>query len=326
MPPPPSSSTRFRLHPWTLSADPAPPQRVARRFASVAAERDFVRFRVTNARIAAPLVLSAVNCLYDFSFFASSTSRLAGAARLASSVVMLIGIVLEIVLVLCRRPQPPVADPPSDATSGGDDVSEENQRNSPDDNARASEWQSYCEQHAAVALRHERITSVAHAVRIALINAAMTGTMWAYCASEHPSQPRDDCTAKEFVPAVAQVALFNIVVLPRLIWIAPVSALALLTYTAETAISGLYQSQLDYVLDFIVNVVFIGAFVAIANGAYDIQEGSHDSPSVTLMMTFDTLSGLMDGSTDGMQAFMAGQLRAEGDMMLATKLGEIFPN
>jgi len=34
----------------------------------------------------------------------------------------------------------------------------------------------------------------------------------------------------------------------------------------------------------------------------------------------------MDGSTDGMQAFMAGQLRAEGDMMLATKLGEIFPN
>jgi putative sterol carrier protein len=26
-----------------------------------------------------------------------------------------------------------------------------------------------------------------------------------------------------------------------------------------------------------------------------------------------------------MQAFMAGQLRAEGDMMLATKLGELFP-
>jgi len=25
-----------------------------------------------------------------------------------------------------------------------------------------------------------------------------------------------------------------------------------------------------------------------------------------------------------MQAFMAGQLRAEGDMMLATKLGELF--
>jgi putative sterol carrier protein len=26
-----------------------------------------------------------------------------------------------------------------------------------------------------------------------------------------------------------------------------------------------------------------------------------------------------------MQAFMAGQLRVEGDMMLATKLGELFP-
>ena len=30
------------------------------------------------------------------------------------------------------------------------------------------------------------------------------------------------------------------------------------------------------------------------------------------------------GETDGMQAFMAGQLSAEGDMMLATKLGELF--
>ena len=84
-------------------------------------------------------------------------------------------------------------------------------------------------------------------------------------------------------------------------------------------------SGLDLVFQFDIDDADV-FHVAIANGAYDIQEGSHVSPSVTLMMTLDTLSGLMDGSTDGMQAFMAGQLRADGDMMLATKLGEIFPN
>ena len=36
--------------------------------------------------------------------------------------------------------------------------------------------------------------------------------------------------------------------------------------------------------------------------------------------------GIMTGEVDGMQAFMMGKLRAEGDMMLATKLSELFPN
>ena len=31
------------------------------------------------------------------------------------------------------------------------------------------------------------------------------------------------------------------------------------------------------------------------------------------------------GETDGMQAFMGGKLRTEGDMMLAMKLSELFP-
>ncbi|WP_197466178.1 SCP2 sterol-binding domain-containing protein, partial [Oleiphilus sp. HI0080] len=53
-------------------------------------------------------------------------------------------------------------------------------------------------------------------------------------------------------------------------------------------------------------------------------EGDHDDPSVTLIMSTETLNGIVSGETDGMQAFMAGQLRAEGDMMLATKLGELF--
>ncbi len=42
-------------------------------------------------------------------------------------------------------------------------------------------------------------------------------------------------------------------------------------------------------------------------------------------MDTDTLAGIASGETDGMQAFMGGKLRAEGDMMLATRLGDLFP-
>ncbi|MCE0757979.1 SCP2 sterol-binding domain-containing protein [Marinobacter sp. G11] len=62
----------------------------------------------------------------------------------------------------------------------------------------------------------------------------------------------------------------------------------------------------------------------INDGTCKMNEGAHDDPSVTLIMNSETLQGIVSGETDGMQAFMAGQLRAEGDMMLATKLGELF--
>jgi putative sterol carrier protein len=62
----------------------------------------------------------------------------------------------------------------------------------------------------------------------------------------------------------------------------------------------------------------------IKDGTCNLVSGDHDDPSVTLIMSSDTLKGIVSGETDGMQAFMAGQLRAEGDMMLATKLGELF--
>ncbi|WP_020408877.1 SCP2 sterol-binding domain-containing protein [Hahella ganghwensis] len=64
--------------------------------------------------------------------------------------------------------------------------------------------------------------------------------------------------------------------------------------------------------------------LVVKDGSCDLTEGNHDDPSVTLIMNSETLQGIVSGETDGMQAFMAGQLRAEGDMMLAMKLGELF--
>ncbi len=66
-------------------------------------------------------------------------------------------------------------------------------------------------------------------------------------------------------------------------------------------------------------------YLEIKDGAFEIATGENEDPSVTLIMSSETLVNVMTGETDGMQAFMAGQLRAEGDMMLATKLGELFP-
>lgn len=66
-------------------------------------------------------------------------------------------------------------------------------------------------------------------------------------------------------------------------------------------------------------------YVVIRDGQCEIAQGDHDDPSVTLIMNKDTLKGVLTGEEDGMQAFMAGKLRAEGNMMLATKLSALFP-
>ncbi|MFJ3486972.1 SCP2 sterol-binding domain-containing protein [Pseudomonas sp. NPDC090202] len=63
----------------------------------------------------------------------------------------------------------------------------------------------------------------------------------------------------------------------------------------------------------------------VKDGTCDLQEGENPDANVTLVMDSETMKGIVSGETDGMQAFMAGKLRAEGDMMLAMKLSELFP-
>ena len=65
--------------------------------------------------------------------------------------------------------------------------------------------------------------------------------------------------------------------------------------------------------------------IVVKDNACDIKEGAYDDPSVTLIMDSETMVGIMSGEQNGMQAFMMGKIRAEGNMMLATKLNELFP-
>jgi len=65
-------------------------------------------------------------------------------------------------------------------------------------------------------------------------------------------------------------------------------------------------------------------YIEIKDGTCNIAEGEHDDPSVTLKMNKDTLKGVLSGEVNGMTAFMTGKVKAEGNMMLATKLNSLF--
>ena len=65
-------------------------------------------------------------------------------------------------------------------------------------------------------------------------------------------------------------------------------------------------------------------FLKIDNGSFEIGDGSIDEPTVTLTTDKKTLEGVIDGSINGMQAFMMGKLKFSGNMGLAMKLKDIF--
>lgn len=66
-------------------------------------------------------------------------------------------------------------------------------------------------------------------------------------------------------------------------------------------------------------------YVAVSEDSCIVTQGEHDEPSVTLSMDSQTLQEVASGETDGMQAFMTGRIRADGDIMLATRIAALFP-
>lgn len=65
--------------------------------------------------------------------------------------------------------------------------------------------------------------------------------------------------------------------------------------------------------------------ITIKDGACQVQEGSHDAPTVTLTMSAETWLKIVNKELNGMQAFMGGQLKATGDIMLAARIEQLFP-
>ncbi len=65
--------------------------------------------------------------------------------------------------------------------------------------------------------------------------------------------------------------------------------------------------------------------IIIRQDQCEITPADETEASVTLSMSKDTLAAVISGETDGMQAFMMGDIKASGDVMLATRLSDLFP-
>ena len=65
--------------------------------------------------------------------------------------------------------------------------------------------------------------------------------------------------------------------------------------------------------------------VGVKDGACQIREGSHEAPTVTLTMSCETWLAIVNRELNAMQAFMGGQLKVVGDIMLAQRIPELFP-
>lgn len=65
-------------------------------------------------------------------------------------------------------------------------------------------------------------------------------------------------------------------------------------------------------------------YISIQDQNCEVKPGEHPDPNVTLITSAATMVNIINGETDGMSAFLTGKLRAEGNVMLATKLSKLF--
>lgn len=83
------------------------------------------------------------------------------------------------------------------------------------------------------------------------------------------------------------------------------------------AMQGTYQFELDG--------SEWGTYVLIVDGAgAHLERGPSPEASVTISMTADDFYGMLSGSVDPMQSFMAGNLRLTGAMDQAMKLSSLM--
>ena len=64
--------------------------------------------------------------------------------------------------------------------------------------------------------------------------------------------------------------------------------------------------------------------VEFANGTCKTEAGTIDAPKVTITVGVVPFAKMIGGQAEGTQLFMRGQLRAQGDLMFATRLMTFF--
>jgi putative sterol carrier protein len=66
--------------------------------------------------------------------------------------------------------------------------------------------------------------------------------------------------------------------------------------------------------------------VKIANGACQVEQGPAASANITITMAAQDYMDMINGKLNPQMAFMGGKLKIKGDMSLALKMQQIFPN
>jgi putative sterol carrier protein len=65
--------------------------------------------------------------------------------------------------------------------------------------------------------------------------------------------------------------------------------------------------------------------VTVNHGEMKVTEGAHPSPTAILRMNGEDYVKMVNGQLNGAMAFMKGQLKVTGNVLLAQKMQTIFP-
>ena len=65
--------------------------------------------------------------------------------------------------------------------------------------------------------------------------------------------------------------------------------------------------------------------IAVNDGSMEVKEGTAATPSVTIKMAADDYLKLVNGQLNGTMAYMKGQMKVTGNLMLAQKMQAVFP-
>ncbi|NIR17670.1 MAG: SCP2 sterol-binding domain-containing protein, partial [Desulfobacterales bacterium] len=62
----------------------------------------------------------------------------------------------------------------------------------------------------------------------------------------------------------------------------------------------------------------------VKDGACEVHEGVHESPTTTILMSDGDFVGLIEGTVNAMQAYTSGKLKIEGDLMKSQFIEKLF--
>jgi putative sterol carrier protein len=62
----------------------------------------------------------------------------------------------------------------------------------------------------------------------------------------------------------------------------------------------------------------------VKDGACEVKEGSHGSPTTTILMSDEDFLSLIEGKLNAMQAYTSGKLKIEGDLMKSQLVEKLF--